>query len=213
MGWLEAQVVQTTAALAQLSHALEHPLVRRAYPGKTSDRVERLWAQHNVLLAALQRLPQVFCHLDAFRRNLFVRRDGQGQHQTVAIDWAFAGIGALAEELVSFVLSPVIFFEIEPAQLPVLEELAITHYTHGLRAVGWAGDARLVRLGYTSAAALRFGLGFLPVILSVALDDRQHPSIEQAIGHRMDEIMGRVAIVVDRALDYADEALELVQEF
>ena len=213
MGWLEAQVVQTASVLAQLSSVLEHPLVRRAYTGRTPDRVEQLWAQRDVLLAALKHLPQTFCHLDAFRRNLFVRSDGQGHQQTVAVDWAFAGIGALAEDLVSFVLSPVIFFEIEPAQLSALEELALSHYADGLRAAGWAGDARLIRLGYTSAAALRFGLGFLPIILSVALDEDQHPIIEQAIGHRMDEIMGRVAIVVDRALDYADEAVELLQGF
>ena len=111
--------------------------------------------------------------------------------------------------MVSFVLSPVIFFEIEPAHLPALEELALTHYTDGLHAAGWAADVGMVRLGYTSAAALRFGLGFLSVILGVVLDERQHPAVEQAIGHPMDEIMERVAVVVDRVLNHADEALAL----
>ena len=167
MNWVGTQVAQTAPALAQLPSVLDHPLVRRAYAAEIAARVERLWSQRAVLLAALDRLPQTFCHLDAFRRNLFVRSDARCQYETVAIDWAFAGTGALGEDLVSFVLSPVIFFEIEPAQLPALEELALTQYTHGLRAAGWAADAGIVRLGYTSAAALRFGLGFLSVILSV----------------------------------------------
>ena len=209
MNWVGTQVAQTGRAMAQLPGVLDHPLVRRAYAAEIASRVERLWAQRAVLLAALNRFPQTFCHLDAFRRNLFVRSDARGQHETVAIDWAFAGTGALGEDLVSFVLSPVIFFEIEPAHLPALEELALTHYTDGLHAAGWAADVGMVRLGYTSAAALRFGLGFLSVILGVVLDERQHPAVEQAIGHPMDEIMERVAVVVDRVLNHADEALAL----
>ena len=46
-------------------------------------RTQRLWEEHERLLSALDRLPQTFCHHDAFRRNLMIRsrtvgRDGDG---------------------------------------------------------------------------------------------------------------------------------------
>src|SRR5690606_7261739 len=80
-------------------------LARRAtvYPPEVLDGFSRLWRQRHALYAELQRLPQTFCHLDAFSRNIFVREQIGEPDDTILIDWSYAGIGAIGEDLVPLV--------------------------------------------------------------------------------------------------------------
>jgi hypothetical protein len=80
-------------------------------------------------------LPHTLCHGDAWRRNLFARRDPHGREQTVAIDWADVGIGAVGEDLVDFVPGPATFYELEVAD-PHLDRIAFAGYLEGLREAG-----------------------------------------------------------------------------
>ena len=64
-----------------------------------------------MLLAALDKLPQTFCHLDAYRPNLFLRRDADGSNQTVAVDWAFTGIASVGEEIANLLAASLIWLE------------------------------------------------------------------------------------------------------
>ena len=65
------------------------------------DRFFRLWEERDRFFDALDRLPQTLCHLDSLRPDLFARETEDGDYQTVAVDWAFAGLGAIREGLVS----------------------------------------------------------------------------------------------------------------
>ncbi|UCC63635.1 MAG: hypothetical protein JSV36_00825, partial [Anaerolineae bacterium] len=118
------------------------------------------------------------CHLDAFRRNLFVRRRADGRDQTVAIDWAFVGTGAIGEEIEPLVNRSLGFFEVELARARELNDIVIGGYLDGLRDAGWQGDPRRVRLGYTAATALRTLVSY-GQILPVVLDEGQHILAEQ----------------------------------
>jgi hypothetical protein len=84
------------------------PRVQRVWPGSMADRVLRLWTEREELLAALDRLPQVLCHADAGRYNLFARRGDDGAPETVAIDWAFLGRGAVGEECAPLVMASIL---------------------------------------------------------------------------------------------------------
>ena len=44
-----------------------------------------------------------------------------------------------------------------------LDAACFAGYVTGLREAGWAGDERVVRLGFTAAAALRYSVGTLPI--------------------------------------------------
>jgi hypothetical protein len=127
--------------------------------------------------------------LDIFRRNLFSRHTAAGNHQTVAIDWAFAGRGALGEELVPLVLGSVIFFEVGLDQAQTLEEIALESYLAGLRDAGWRGDPRQVRLGYAAAASLRYKFNDVGRWLALALDERLHPMVLQMWGMPIEEVI------------------------
>ena len=134
----------------------EHPIVRCTYPADTSERIFRLWSDREIFFDALDSLPITFCHLDAFRRNLFAIQSADGNNKTVAIDWAFSGLGTVGEEIAPLVAATLGFCEVEIAQAQELDNIVFDGYLTGLRDAGWHGDARIVRFGYTVASALRY---------------------------------------------------------
>src|SRR5439155_4390297 len=128
-------------------------LMERVYPNEVAEQIFQIWDERELLLDALTRLPpQTFCHRDAFRRNLFARRT-----QTVAVDWAYSGIGAVGEEIAPLVWGSLGFRDVPIEQAQELEALVFNSYLDGLRDAGWNGDARLVRFGYAAASVLRYG--------------------------------------------------------
>ncbi|UCC61515.1 MAG: hypothetical protein JSV36_11965 [Anaerolineae bacterium] len=209
-GWLRAYVEQAAPAIAQLRGSLEHPLVRRFLPGRIADDLLRLWAERETFLDALDRLPQTFCHLDAFRRNLFARRSPDGHVQTVAVDWAFVGIGAVGEEIVPLVQASVLILEVELTRAQELDEIVFQGYLDGLRDAGWHGDPRLVQLGYAAAGALRYFIGGAGKVVPWLLDEGRHPMAEQIFGCPIGELMDLWAERLCLYLDLVEEARGLL---
>lgn len=58
----------------------------------------------------------------------------------------------------------------------------------GLRDMGWDGDPRLVRLGYT-ASSIRYALGTLGGVLANILAENQHYRVEQAFHCTIEELL------------------------
>ncbi len=140
----------------------------------------RMWAEREAFLTALERMPQTLCHFDAFRRNLFSRRAGD-RDETVLIDWAFLGRGAVGAEIVSLVWVTLVFWEVDAAKAQELDEIVFHGYLRGLRDAGWQGEERKVRLAYTAAIALR-RLGTIGYALPLILDESRHAEVELLVG-------------------------------
>ena len=99
-----------------------------------------LWADRESFLAALDRLPQTLQHSDAGRKNLFLRRSDAGKAETIAIDWGWIGIGPIGSELAPLVASASLWFmDVQPEDLPEVEQIAFAGYLQGLREAGWRG--------------------------------------------------------------------------
>jgi hypothetical protein len=186
----------------------EHPLLRSAFPRPVTDDVLRLWAGHDALLTALDQLPRTFCHLDAYRPNLFVRRGAQGAEETVAIDWVFAGIGGIGEEMANLLAASLIWFEYDAAEARSLDEALFAGYLDGLREAGWQGDPRLVRLGYTAACALRWGVVGLWWMRSLS-DAGKQADLETQWSRPMPELVAQWAKTTYYVLGLAEEAHQL----
>jgi hypothetical protein len=203
--WLRGHIARSASAMPLIRNSLDHPLVRRGFPDDSSDRLFRLWEERDRYLDALDRLPRTLCHLDLFRRNLFARKTADGDDQTVAIDWAFVGQGAIGEEIANLVFTSLAFNEVDLAQAQALEDIVFEGYLEGLRDVGWRGDPQQVRLGYT-AGNLRLRLGELDRVINFLLDESQYHFAEQAFGRSMEEIEDHFAQVncfVDSLIDEA----------
>jgi hypothetical protein len=191
--WLRGWVAANEAAMDHLKRVLQHPLVRRVYPDSVSTTFLRLWTERELFLDQLDCSPHTLCHLDAFRRNLLDRRLPDGSEQTLALDWAFVGRGAIGEELGPLIRASILFFEAEGIPAEELEEAAFQGYLDGLTDTGWRGDPRMVFFGYAASAVLRYGVGTVRLVLPVLLDERLHAGIEQLLGRPMEEALEMLA--------------------
>lgn len=210
--WLRSYVALSAPAIPRIRHWLDHPLVLHLWPSDASQRLFRLWNERDLFLDALDRLPQTLCHLDLFRRNLFARNTADGDDQSVVIDWSNVGQGAIGQELAPLVLAGIAFNEVEFAQAQALEDIVFDGYLEGLRDVGWRGDPRQVRLGYT-AASLRYRFAEIGDALSRLLDESQHAFVERVFGRSTEEIAdhwAQVGSIVDGLTDEARELMEIL---
>ena len=211
-GWLRSVVEESGPALADLERLADSsgpPLLRQLYPPPIIVELRRLWDERERFLAALDRLPRTFCHHDAFRRNLLHRVGPEGE-ELVAVDWAYAGHGAVGEEVVPLVVGSLAFFEAEGIAPRALDAVCFANYVAGLREAGWAGEERVVRLGFTAAAALRYSVGTLPFELSMVTDPALRPIVEALIGRPLEEVVEALAELWPFQFGLADEARALL---
>ncbi|GGS38522.1 aminoglycoside phosphotransferase [Streptomyces violaceus] len=145
--------------------AWRHPLVREHFPAGLRADMVRLHHDREWFLTVMESLPRTFSHLDQWPAN--VRSDGR---DSVLFDWAFAGDGALGEDLGNYLPDCVFDLFVPAADLPGLAKAAYDAYVLGLRESGWHGDERLVRLG-VCASAVKYD--WLTALMLARADDEQ----------------------------------------
>lgn len=97
-GWLSSWVAASEPyddRSAWRADTWEHPRLQAEFPHSAAKRFAAFYGRRAELLAGLRRLPQVFTHNDAWPPNLIWGGDGA----LTAIDWAFAGIAGIGEEM------------------------------------------------------------------------------------------------------------------
>jgi len=206
--WLRDFIEPSGPALTELDRLVGAggpPLLRQLYPSPVVAKLWRLWTERERFLAALGRLPQTFCHHDAFRRNL-LHRPGSDGAELVAIDWAFAGHGAVGEELGQLVMASLYFFEAAGIEPHDLAATCFAAYVAGLRDAGWAGDERLVRLGFAVDAALRTTLGLVRVIVPLVADSARRPITEERFGRPLEDVVTAWTALWPLQFELAEEA-------
>ena len=135
--WLNQRLLRTradrnAAFWSNLDAVRGLPLFRRGWPDDLGERAFSLFQERHVLLDLLERLPQTLRHADAGRRNLFARDSGSTR-ETVAIDWAYTGVGPIGEEVAPLVVASAIWFNgVTPAELPELDAIAFEALRRGI---------------------------------------------------------------------------------
>lgn len=173
----------------------QHAFLQRGWPAGLLEEFHRIWLDREQFFRALDTLPKTLKHGDTGHRNLFARPRADGPIETVAIDWAFAGVGSIGEDLASLVTSTVTWFGLPPTQLTELDQIVFEGYLEGLRDVGWRGDPQAVRLGYTAYTALNFGFSSTRLPDLLALDEPGRLWVEALMGHPIEEIADNMAAV------------------
>lgn len=120
------------------------------------------------------------------------------------------GQGVLGEEIATLVLTSLLTFAVSPHDLSGLEDTIWSHYLDGLQEAGWHGDPQVVRLGYTLATTLRFGLNFLAGALPSLVRRDITATWEQIMKRPIEEIVERRGQVLSVVLQYAEEARTLI---
>jgi hypothetical protein len=155
--------------------------------GPYAAEVERIWARRDTVLARVDVAQQTLCHFDFYPANIF------GEDETVVIDWAYCGLGALGIDAGNLVPDAIFdgFVALDEAQHVC--EAVWEGYVAGLTESGLAFDADEVRYVFLAATALKFT--WIP---GTAL--ARGP--EDEIGRRWLEIFPLL-------VSWADESLEL----
>jgi hypothetical protein len=185
------------------------PIVQEAFSDDMRRAILAIWAEKTRYFDALDRLPQVFCHNDCHRRNLMWGIDPAGSLELVALDWAFCGSGAVGTDLGMLAAVSTFFFESAVEDYDALESIVIDGYTAGLRAAGWQGDERLVRLGCIISALLWMG-ATLPGWTAMMLDPAAGFNIAAMYGRPATEVLAGWVALDEMLLARADEARSLL---
>lgn len=156
---------------------------RRLVPDAVLHAAQRVWDERATLLGYLERMPQVLCHLDLHPANLFALRDDDGVERTVLIDWQFAGIGALGEDIGNLALDAVLDFHVAGADAELLRDVLLDGYVNGLRALAPDVDERRVRFAICTAATLKYW--WVPIHLANLLSDDAVPDADRILNGRL----------------------------
>jgi hypothetical protein len=121
----------------------------------------------------------------------------------VLIDWAFMGVGALAEDAAVLVADTVLDFHVAPERFDDLFEVVRRGYLDGLRRAGWAGPEELVELGMCATLGARYAwIG--PALLAAVVAGRS------TLNKRpIDEAVTCWAQTIPFLLDRGDRARQL----
>lgn len=211
-GWLDFYEVKDRQILNLIrdEEFWKVPPLDSAFPRPITDNVLRLWDSYDSLLATLAQLPQTFCHLDAYRPNLFLRRAADGSSRTVAVDWVFTGVAAVGEEIANLLAASLIWLEYDAADARSLDQAVFNGYVDGLRDAGWRGDPRIARLGFAAACTLRWGLVGLWWLLRLG-DSGERAELETHWNRPLPELASQWAKTEIYLLDLAQEAYQLQQ--
>jgi hypothetical protein len=153
----------------------DQPAGAAAWPEPLRRAARALLADRDALVARAEGSPRTFCHLDVWPLNLV--EDGA---RTVLLDWAFAGEGALGEDLANLIVDTVRFGLVDVALLPDIARECTDGYLAGLRAGGWTGPESVVRRAVAASGAAKFSWLAPAMLLSAARGERlTHP----AYGH------------------------------
>ncbi len=212
---LRKVVKRGASGIELLRQSLNHPNVSRFYSKVMVNDIFRFWAERQTFLQVLDNLPQTFCHLDASRRNIFSRRKAnENSEETVLIDWGYAGIGAVGEEIASLGNGALLWFEFEKNEAQKVNEVIFEGYLEGLSDAGWNKDGHLARYGYTSASALRYITRgpemIVPLLLSESKD--QKVQLQQTFGRSLPEILEHWLALTHYWLRLAREAQGLLKK-
>lgn len=182
--------------------AWQLPEIAAAYDGLRPG-LTRLWDERELLLQAVEGLPQTLCHLDVWPKNLV---ESAGRH--VLLDWAFVGVGAVGEDAANLVPDCVWDGFLPVDALPTLAERVWTGYLGGLREAGWTGDERLARLGFTAGGAAKYAW-----LAEFSIRRLQRGELESYGGYSrltLDNLFHTYAGVFQMLLAWAEEARTLI---
>lgn len=123
----------------------------RAYLGLRLELTGPRSEEREAALRALEAGPQTFCHLDFYPENVF----GDGD-ETILVDWAYCGIGALGEDPGNFVPDTLLDGFAAAEEAAELERVVWDGYLAGLADAGWTGDERAVRFAFCATPWLKY---------------------------------------------------------
>ena len=197
--WLAQYVAQAPHRVGPVEPAVwDHPNLA-PWPEPVRTRLRQLWADRDRILAVAEAAERTLCHLDVWPANL---ADDAGT--SVLLDWAFAGEGAVGEDLANLIIDAFTDGLMDVALLPELAEAAVDGYLAGLRDGGWGGSDDAVRTAVHACGAAKYSWFGPAMAARAARDDLGRSSYRQDTSAA--EAIRRLTPLVTLIADWADRS-------
>jgi hypothetical protein len=203
-GWLRSYLDQRDGDRETLDNPAiwNDALLAPYFSDPPVERLRAMRDDQDQFLGSLAVLPRTLCHLDLHPANLF----GDTGGATIAIDWAFMGIGAIGEDAGNLVPDAVLDCHVDPRFIDDLYEIVSGGYLSGLRDAGWSGPASDTRLGMAATIAAKYAwIG--PAMLRAVAEGRAELN-RRPIAESLTWWAPTVRFLLDRA----DEARSLARD-
>ncbi len=151
--WLEKYVDHASPMVDFISNNPGYPLVKSLY-GKSVPFILALWQIRTDLFRCLAKMPQVFCHQDTIKRNLFIN-----QGRLTAIDWGYAGIAPLGTDLVPLIAYLPGLNEFPQDQVHEMDLVCFNAYLRGVKTINPNISGRFLRRSVLFTLLLRYLFG------------------------------------------------------
>jgi hypothetical protein len=167
-----------------------------SWPAPVREGLRRLWAERDRMLAVARATERTLCHLDVWPANLI---DADGR--SVLVDWAFAGEGAVGEDISNLILDSFTDGLMDPDLLPEITEGTTDGYLRGLRDGGWSGSADDVRRAIAACGAAKYSWYGPAVLGRVVKDDvgTSNYSKDNSVETAVRRVTGMVTLIADWA--------------
>ena len=144
----------------------------RAYTELRREMIEAhgeasaVWAERESILRRVETAPRTLGHHDFHPANLF------GDGETVVVDWAYCGVGALGEDAGNLVADTLLDGVVPASEGPALRRTVWNGYLRGLAASGFAVDEFEVEVLYVFLAGTALKFAWVPALaVSLGLDE------------------------------------------
>jgi hypothetical protein len=190
-------------------NAWKLPIAKELLNDKQKLRLLQLIVENRRFDLVNTRLPQVLCHNDIHLKNLMWASSPQtGERELIILDWAFAGTGAVGNDLGGLLGNSLYFFDYDPYDAETLEAALLDGYLAGIADHRVEIDPRLVRLGYL--ISLSFWMEYLPGWTPFTLPPNSEANVQAMFGHSAKEVQASWVHLNRFCLDRADEARNLI---
>ena len=162
-GWLKLKLAANAAPVPPIMERFQsHPLTRSLYSSEIGEGLRRLWDDRLAFFDALYRLPRSFCHGDFNYTNLMARRLPDAGDQTIAVDWQYAGLRQIGEDIAGLIAdSSVIPVRRKAAEPEEFTELILEGYLSGLKESGWKAGLQIARFACIALLAWPWSFNLL----------------------------------------------------
>ncbi|MFC1947530.1 aminoglycoside phosphotransferase family protein [Chloroflexota bacterium] len=196
--WLENWVSGTSKYINLLIESNSVSQLQRWLTISECAEIVQVWKNRKLLFEQLRRLPSVFCHMDAWKRNLLF---SNVEHDKLyAFDWGYAGIGSVGEDLGPLIWSSYMLGEISQENMEEVEHTLIMDYCDGVQQYSNAITNDQIYEGYNLSSSLRYIFGGVRTLFRLIDDLEWRERLTLSTATNWDEISELYANMVRNRL-------------
>ena len=210
--YIRMYVDSAEPVLNHLTELAKAPLVRDIYPPDAVADLQAFWTDREQFYAALAACPQVFSHFDVFTRNAFLTENGTGRLQVTAVDWELCGVVPVGGELGSLTGASLAFLDLSPDIAEEVTQACLNAYLAGLADVDAVVSPVQVEFAALTTNAMRNALGLAGPVISILLDPKLHPMVEQIVGVSLPAFVENTTATIQILRAQIDRARMLLAE-